>query len=244
LTLDQSLFGAFTAGLLSFLSPCVLPLVPPYLCFLTGADIGQLTRSESSGLARRSVWRAMWFVAGFATVFVLLGATASAIGQTLSEWFDRLAIVAGLLVILLGLNFLGVLRIGLLLREGRFQTATGPASAAGAYGVGLAFAFGWTPCVGPVLAAILMIAGAGETASRGMFLLLAYSAGIGVPFVLAAIFVKPFLGFLSRFRCHVAVVEKVMGAALVATGVLILTGGMSVVGDWLLNMFPILGRIG
>ena len=156
-----SIAGALGAGVLSFLSPCVLPLVPPYLCFLAGISLDDLTREDKRG------WRPDWrvvalsfaFVLGFATVFVALGASASMIGKTVTAYFDTLAIIAGVIIIILGLHFLGVFRIGLLFREARFQTVSKPAGFLGAYIVGLAFAFGWTPCVGPVLAAILMVAG-------------------------------------------------------------------------------------
>ena len=241
--LDQTMTGAFGAGILSFLSPCILPLVPPYLCFLTGADLGDLTR-EGKDTSARTLARAAAFVAGFATVFVLLGATASTLGRFVSAWFDTLSVVAGALILGMGLHFLGLFRVGLLFREMRFQTAGQPMGPVGAYMVGLAFAFGWTPCVGPVLATILMVAGAKETSADGLWLLAAYSAGIGIPFLLAAAFVGPFIGFLTRFRQYLGYVEKAMGVALVVTGVLFLTGGMPFVGNWLLETFPSLGGIG
>ena len=241
--LDQSIAGAFGAGILSFLSPCILPLVPPYLCFLTGADLESLTQ-DTQEIAGRAFVRAIFFVAGFATVFVLLGATASILGRFVSAWFDTLSVVAGLLILLMGLHFLGVFRIGMLFREMRFQTSGRPMGPLGAYVIGLAFAFGWTPCVGPVLAAILIIAGARETSTDGLLLLGAYSAGVGIPFLLAAAFVGPFLVFLARFKRNLGFVEKAMGAALVVTGLLFITGGMPLIGNWLLEIFPSLGMIG
>jgi cytochrome c-type biogenesis protein len=245
MALDQSIIGAFGAGVLSFLSPCILPLVAPYLCFLTGADLNKLANAPpNSRIAAKAFTRALFFVAGFATVFVILGATASTLGQWLSNWFDVLSMVAGGLILVMGLHFLGLFRISLLFREARFQTLGKPAGPIGAYVVGLAFAFGWTPCVGPVLAAILLVAGTQESAGRGVALLAAYSAGIGIPFLAAAAFVHPFLNFLRRFRQHIETVEKIMGAALVVTGLLFLTGTMPLIGNYLLETFPSLGTIG
>ncbi len=244
---DISVAGAFAAGLLSFLSPCVLPLVPPYLCFLAGVSIGELTGSDgrlTSQQSRRIVVMAAMFVAGFTTVFVALGATASAVGSWITAYFDTLAIVAGALILLMGLHFLGWLRIPLLYREARFQASSRPAGLLGAYLIGLAFAFGWTPCVGPVLATVLMVAGAEGTAMRGATLLTAYALGIGLPFLLAAVFAGPFLNLLGRFRRHMPVIEKTMGAALVVTGLLFMTGTMPVLAGWLLQTFPVLGTIG
>lgn len=243
--LEQSIAGAALAGLLSFLSPCILPLVPAYLAFLTGADLSRIAAVDAPpGITRRAIVRALAFVCGFATVFVLLGAGASLAGKWLAQWFDWLAIVAGAIIALLGLHFLGLLRIGLLYREARFQTAGRPASLAGAYVVGLAFAFGWTPCVGPVLASILMLAGAQDSAWRGIVLLGAYALGIGIPFVLAAAFAGPFMRLLARFRNYIGLVEKVLGAALLITGLLIMSGKMSVIGNWMLETFPVFSRIG
>ncbi len=244
--LETSAAGAALAGLLSFLSPCILPLVPAYLAFLTGSELGALTGDQASdpGVGRRPVIRAIAFAVGFATVFVLLGAGASYAGRLLSVWFDWLAVIAGAIISIMGLHFLGVFRIALLFREARFQTSGRPASLLGAYVVGLAFAFGWTPCVGPVLASILLVAGAQETATQGTLLLGAYALGIGIPFVLAAAFAGPFMRFLVRFRRHIGMIEKILGATMVATGLLIMSGKMSLVGNWLLETFPVFGRIG
>ena len=239
---QMSFAGAFAAGLLSFLSPCILPLVLPYLCFLTGSDLSALTAADKR-LARSSLVRAAFFVAGFATVFVMLGATASTMGQFLSRWYDALSVVAGALILVLGLHFLGLFRVMLFFRELRFS-ARAPASNLGAFVVGLAFAFGWTPCVGPVLASILIIAGAQDTVLHGMALLGSYALGIGVPFLAASFFVAPFASFLGRFRSHIAVVERVIGAVMVVTGLLFITGQMPRVGNWLLETFPSLGQVG
>ncbi|MBN9587345.1 MAG: cytochrome C biogenesis protein [Afipia sp. 62-7] len=242
-----SVIGALGAGLLSFLSPCVLPLVPPYLCFLAGISLEDLTQKDNA-----QGWRPDWrvvslsfaFVLGFATVFVALGASASSLGKAFTAYFDTLAIVAGIVIVILGLHFLGVFRIGLLFREARFQSVAKPAGFLGAYIVGLAFAFGWTPCVGPVLAAILMVAGIEGSAARGALLLGAYALGIGIPFMLASLFSGPFMRLMARLRGHMGAVEKVIGSALVLTGVLFLTGGMPRIAGWLLETFPVFGSIG
>lgn len=233
--------GALLAGILSFLSPCVLPLVPPYLCFLGGITFEQL---DQPGVARRVPAMALAFVLGFTVVFVAMGATASAVGRLLAEHMTLLGQIAGVVIIVLGLHFLGVFRLMPLLREARFQPERHPTGLFGAFLVGLAFAFGWTPCVGPALAAILFVAGSGDRPLHGATLLAAYSLGIGIPFLAAALAVRPFLGFLRRFRRHLHRVEQAMGALLVATGVLFLTGTMNEIGFWLLETFPSLGTIG
>jgi cytochrome c-type biogenesis protein len=244
--LEVSHAGAFAAGLLSFLSPCVLPLVPPYLCFIGGLTLDQLAEQQAArALAARRVFiAALAFVLGFTTVFVALGATASAIGQVVAENFRLLGQIAGVIIIVLGLHFLGVFRIPFLYREARFHLESRPAGLVGAYVVGLAFAFGWTPCVGPVLAAILFVAGAGDSVLEGTLLLAAYALGIGLPFLAAALAARPFMAFMARFRRYLGVIEKVMGGLLVVTGVLFLTGTMSEIAYWILEAFPELGRIG
>lgn len=233
------------AGLLSFVSPCVLPLVPPYLAFLAGTTIDEITdESVSADVTKKVLVRAVAFVLGFSTVFVGLGASASFFGSLITEYFDVLGTIAGIIIIILGLHFLGVFRIGLLFREMRFQSQTRPMGLIGAYVVGLAFAFGWTPCVGPVLAAILFYAGQEADVVRGAGLLFVYSLGIGIPFLLAAMFAGPFMKLMRRFRHHMGKVEKVMGGLLVLTGILFLTGSMSTLSYLLLEWFPVLGTIG
>ena len=190
--IDLTWGGVFVAGLLSFVSPCVLPLVPPYLCYLAGVSLDQLSDGERDiKMTRRVFFSAAAFVAGFTTVFVALGATASVFGQWLLAYSDKLAMIAGVVIIIMGLHFLGVFRIGLLYREARIAVNSQPAGLIGAYVMGLAFAFGWTPCIGPVLAAILPIAGAEETVLRGAALLGVYSLGIGLPFLAAAASLNP-----------------------------------------------------
>ncbi|MCS6779179.1 MAG: cytochrome c biogenesis protein CcdA [Geminicoccaceae bacterium] len=245
--LEVGFLAAFGAGVLSFLSPCVLPLVPPYLCFLGGLSMEQLqggvAGEEAAALRRRTVLASLMFVLGFGTVFVTLGATASALGRLLAEWSLVLAQIAGVVIIVLGLHFLGVFKIALLNRDIRFQPEK-PAGLLGAYLIGLAFAFGWTPCVGPVLAGILFVAGTEETVLRGALLLAAYAAGLGLPFVLAALLLDRAVAGLRRMRRWIPTVERATGALLVGTGLLFVTGRLNELSFWLLETFPILGRIG
>lgn len=241
---DVTLTGAFLAGLLSFVSPCVLPLVPPYLCFLAGLSLDELTGSSTVSEARGRVVRSSFaFVLGFTAVFVALGASASYVGKWVSANLDILGYVAGAVIIVMGLHFLGVFRIAFLYREARVHIEKKPAGLIGAFVVGIAFAFGWTPCVGPVLAAILFVAGAEDTVARGALLLAVYALGIGIPFMLAALFAGPFLRLMQRFKRHMGTVEKIMGALLVITGILFLTGQMSEFSYWLLETFPGLARV-
>jgi len=241
MSLDVTAGGAFVAGLMSFASPCVLPLVPPYLAYMGGVSIEDL-REKQPRLAVMGA--ALCFVAGFSTVFVALGATASVIGQAVSAYLAWLSYLAGVLVVLMGLHFLHVIRIPLLDRTARVGVAAKPAGFVGAYVIGLAFGFGWSPCVGPVLAAILLMAGATESAGEGARLLFVYSLGIGVPFLLAAVFADGFMRLSARFRSRMAAIEKAMGALLVIAGVLIFTGEMPAIANWLIDVFPALGRIG
>lgn len=240
---EVGVLGAFLGGLLSFLSPCVLPLVPPYLCYIAGLSAEEFARPDDRSSAR-VLRSASAFVLGFSTVFVALGATASLIGQTLARHIDTLTVIGGIAIIVMGLHFLGVFRIALLYREARIQVAQTPPSLVTGYVLGLAFAFGWTPCIGPVLAAILVLAGGADTAGEGAFLLFVYSLGLGVPFLLAAGFAPAFVGWASRFRRHLPVVEKAMGGFLVLSGVLFITGQMTAMSYWLLETFPGLAAIG
>jgi cytochrome c-type biogenesis protein len=241
--LDVSLPAALLGGLISFLSPCVLPLVPPYLSFLAGVTFDQLAAGDDRAVRRRALLAALLFVAGFTTVFVLLGATASALGQVIRQHLTVLSTVAGFAIIIMGLHFLGLFRIGLLYREARLQVSR-PAGLWGAYAMGLAFAFGWTPCIGPILAAILAVAGAEASVAKGAFLLAVYSAGLGIPFLLAAFAMKPFVAFMKGMRARFVLVEKAMGGLLVLTGVAFLAGWLTDASFWLLETFPALGRLG
>jgi cytochrome c-type biogenesis protein len=240
---DLSLPYVAFAGLLSFLSPCVLPLVPPYLSYLAGTTLDEWTDETASGVNRNALLAALAFVMGFSTVFVLLGAGASAIGGFLRQNSVEIGWVAGALIILMGLHFIGLIRIPLLAREARLHVEK-PAGIAGAYVMGLAFAFGWSPCIGPVLGSVFAVAGSEASVARGMGLLAVYSAGLGVPFLLAALMMGPFVRFMKRFRQHMGKVEKAMGMFLVLTGIAFITGSFTAFGIWLLDMFPVLGRLG
>lgn len=241
---EAAYFSALVAGIISFISPCVLPLVPPYMCYMAGSSISQLSESvvEDQSLRRKILINSILFVLGFSTVFIALGAGASSISQLLRAHMDVLSVIAGILIIIMGLHFLGVFKIGLLYREARFQSnSTGYI---GSYVMGLAFAFGWTPCIGPVLGVILGIAATLDSVGEGAMLLAVYSAGLGIPFILAAMFVKPFLTWLAKFRKNLGIVEKVMGGLLVLTGVLFITGGMQTAAYWMLELFPALANVG
>jgi cytochrome c-type biogenesis protein len=241
---NVTIVAALTAGTLSFLSPCVLPLVPPYLVYLAGTSLERLADAEPEAAVKRdTIVASILFVAGFSTVFVALGAGASVIGSVLRAYSDVLATVAGIAIIVMGLHFLGLTRIDLLMREKRAEMAR-PVGLWGAYAMGLAFAFGWTPCIGPILAAILAVAASEATIAKGAGLLAVYSLGLGIPFVIAALAIEPFAAFLARFRTHLAAVERVMGGLLVLTGIAFLTGFISQASYWLLEMFPVLGQIG
>ncbi|MEN0000938.1 MAG: cytochrome c biogenesis CcdA family protein [Pseudomonadota bacterium] len=258
MAIDVSFVSAFAAGAISFLSPCVLPLVPPYLCYMAGVSMDDFRGHDdsshvnadgtvvSAGQAVRLplMMAAVAFVAGFTTVFVALGAGASTIGGFLRAWQTELAMAAGVVIILMGLNFLGLLRISMFSREARFQAQGRPANPVAAYVMGLAFAFGWTPCIGPVLGPILTLAGARDSVGEGAALLAVYSAGLGIPFLIAAMFSGAFMNFLHRFRVHLGTVEKVIGALLVLAGILFLTGGMERMAFFLLERFPVLGTLG
>jgi len=244
--MDVTYFGALLAGLLSFLSPCVLPLVPPYLCFLGGTTFDQLTSEDETPthVYQTVVLSSVAFVLGFTTVFVILGATATVLGQLVVENLPILAKIAGVVIIIAGLHFLGVIHIPILHREARYHADTRPAGLVGAYVIGLAFAFGWTPCIGPVLGAILAVAAGEDSVRQGVTLLFVYSLGLGIPFILAAVAIKPFMSALQRFRGHLATIEKVMGALLVLTGILFLTDSMTLIAGWILQTFPSLATIG
>jgi cytochrome c-type biogenesis protein len=241
---DVSILAALFAGLISFLSPCVLPLVPPYLVYLAGTSVERLAGAEPEPQVKRETLIAsLLFVGGFSTVFVALGAAASTIGGLLRYYSHELSIVAGIAIIVMGLHFLGITPIRFLHRQARLDIAR-PVGLWGAYAMGLAFAFGWTPCIGPILATILAIAASEATVAKGAGLLAVYSLGLGVPFVLAGLAAEPFAAFLTRFRVHLAHVERVMGALLVLTGLAFLFGFFFRLNSWLIETFPVLQKIG
>jgi cytochrome c-type biogenesis protein len=248
MTSELPFLTAFFAGAISFVSPCVLPLVPPYLCYMAGASLDTLSGKAEldAGVVRdaqrRAIIHSLLFVTGFSLVFIALGAGASTIGQLMRAHLDTLAQIAGVVIIIMGLHFLGLFKIGFLYREARFNTAR--TGLAGSFLMGIAFAFGWTPCIGPVLGVILALASSSQSVGEGAAMLAVYSAGLGIPFILAAFFVGPFIGFLNRFKKHLGTMEKITGGLLVITGILFLTGGMQTAAFWLLETFPSLGTIG
>ncbi|SFD05358.1 cytochrome c biogenesis CcdA family protein [Tropicimonas isoalkanivorans] len=237
--------GAFAAGLLSFLSPCILPIVPFYLSYLAGVGMNQITAEEEvpAGVRRRAVMSALFFSAGILTIFMALGASASAFGSLVNEYMGVLRIVAAVIIVAMGLHFLGIIRIGFLYRQFRADAGdTSNVSLAGAYVIGLAFAFGWTPCVGPVLAAILLtVATDGGGMGQGAAMLFVYGLGMTLPFVIAALFIGPFMRWMKGFRRHLPTVEKAMGVLLIAFGVLIGTNSVNLIAEWMLNYMPAVG---
>ena len=248
MALDVGYLSAVGAGALSFLSPCVLPLVPPYLCYMAGVSVddfrGGAGMTARAGTRGALLSASVAFVLGFSTVFVALGAGASTIGRLLRVWQEPLAMAAGVLIILMGLNFLGILKIPLLSREARFQSQGKPASAVAAYVMGLAFAFGWTPCIGPILGSILTVGAASATVADGITLLAIYSLGLGVPFLLAAMFTDSLTQRLTSLRKTSQMLQPAAGAIMVVMGLAMIAGQMSTLSYWLLEQFPIFTRIG
>lgn len=241
-SLGMSLLIAMLAGVISFLSPCVLPIVPPYLAYMAGTSPSSL--SETQGYDRRVILSACMFVLGLSTVFLIMGFTASLLGQMFLTYQHYLGYAAGIMIILFGLHFLGVIRIPFLFREARFDTGAVGGTPQGAYILGLAFAFGWTPCIGPVLGSILSLAAVEGSVARGTILLGIYALGLGIPFLLAAIFIRRFLSATSGLKRHMGLIEKVMGALLILVGILLLTGGFAAISYWMLETFPILATMG
>ena len=240
-----SLFTAFAGGLVSFISPCVLPIVPGYLSFISGVNLSQLRATETPReLARRVGITSVAFVLGFSTVFVSLGAAATLVGYTLQQYKRELAMVGGVVIIVLGLHTAGLIRLRFLLYEKRPEVKTRPLTLIGAYAVGLAFAFGWTPCIGPILGAILLYAAQQETVAQGVLLLCAYSAGLGMPFILSGLAINSFFGASGRIRPHLLIVERVSGVLLVALGLLLVTDRLTILAQYFARLFPYLSRIG
>ncbi len=233
---------ALLAGVISFLSPCVLPIVPPYLAYMSGVTLNELA---SSGAKRaRATVPALFFVLGLSTVFLFLGFAASTIGTAFLQYQSTFNTIAGILVMGFGAHFIGIYRIGFLDREARVDAGDRGGSAFGAYVLGLAFAFGWTPCIGPQLGAILSLAASEGSVPRGTFLLAIYAIGLGVPFLLVAAFLPRLTGVMGWMKRHMEQIERCMGLLLWTIGLLMLTGGFSAFSFWLLEMFPALANIG
>lgn len=233
---------ALAAGLLSFLSPCVLPIVPPYLAYMGGVSVKDM--SADSAARRRVIVAAAFFVLGLSTVFLILGMAASALGRALLQAQDYMIFGAGVVIIIFGIHFLGIWRIGFMDREARIETGDKGGSAAGAYVLGLAFAFGWTPCLGPILGAILGLASTQADLAKGTTLLAAYAVGLGIPFLLVAAFFPRLTGLMSWMKRHMKAIERTSGGLLVVVGVLMVTGQFTAFSWWLLERFPALGALG
>ena len=232
--------AAFVAGLLSFLSPCVLPLVPGYVSLISGATVEDL-QSNDRRMLGTVMLHSLTFIGGFSVVFIALGAVATGIGQFANEYHNLLAKAAGIIVIVFGLHLTGLLKIKALYADKRLHDVKGGSSALGSFAVGFAFAFGWTPCIGPILATILVFAGAQETVIKGVLLLAIYSLGLAVPFLLTSLGVDRFLGFYTRFRRHLHTVEVISGVMLIAVGVLIFMNNLKLLSGYLsfLNRFAL-----
>ncbi len=241
-TLLPAMLVALTAGFLSFLSPCVLPIVPPYLAYMGGISMTEMQGSIAG--RRRVLMSALFFVLGLSTVFLFLGFTASAFGSFFLQNQDWFVIAAGLVVMIFGAHFIGIYRIGFMDRELRVEAGDRGGSAFGAYVLGLAFAFGWTPCIGPQLGAILSIAASEASLSRGTALLGVYALGLGIPFLLVAMFFPRLEGVMGWMKRHMDRIEKVMGLLLWTVGLMMLTGQFSAFSWWLLEKFPALAAVG
>lgn len=236
-----SLLAAFAAGLISFLSPCVLPLVPGYVSMISGASVDELKTGNDAKVFDKVLLHSLLFILGFSIVFISLGASATWLGQTLLSRMSILYKIAGVMIIIFGLHLTGILKISLLNRDKRFHSAGKPASAGGSLVIGLAFAFGWTPCIGPILAAILGVAASRETVWGGIFLLSLYSLGLAVPFLLTSLGINHFLKFYNRFRTHLHQVEVFSGIVLIVLGAMIFTNQFTRLAGYLsfLNRFAL-----
>ena len=242
---NVGIITAFAFGLLSFISPCVLPIVPGYLSFISGVTFDEMQNDESRSRVRKKILLdSALFIAGFSLVFIALGASATFIGQFLHERIVLISRIAGVLIIVFGLHMIGVYKIGFLNYEKRFHTQGKQLGLVGAFLVGLAFAFGWTPCIGPILAAILTIASQQDTVGKGVILLASYSLGLGIPFLLAGLSLTVFFSAFNKFKKHLRTVEVVGGVMLVAVGILIMTNYLTVLSGYLSKWFPFLNELG
>ncbi len=235
-----AVFVALVAGVLSFLSPCVLPIVPPYLAFMAGSSMEEIQQ----GKRRKVIVAALFFVFGLSTVFMFLGVAASALGRSLLRYQAEMTIVGGVVIILFGIHFLGLLRVPFLQREARFESKSDGGTFVGAYFLGLAFAFGWTPCIGPILGTILFLVVDEGSLTKGAVMMGAYAVGLGLPFLLAAVFMNRALGVMNRLKKHMGKIEKGSGVLLIVIGVMMVTGWFTAMSFWLLEQFPTLGSFG
>jgi len=240
---NVSLFAAFIAGLVSFISPCVLPLIPMYISFISGLSLEEMRSStDRKKVMKRVTISSLLFILGFSVIFIGLGASATFLGGFLLDKLSILSRIAGAVIIIFGLHIAGVFRFGFLNREKRLHFGSRPAGILGPFLVGLAFAFGWTPCIGPVLGAILIYSGSQETIWHGIILLSMYSLGLGLPFFLTGLSINAFLGFMKRIQKYYKAIEIAIGVCLVIMGVLFVTGYFSIIASYLISWFPWLAR--
>ena len=232
------------AGLLSFLSPCVLPIVPGYLCFMAGTNLDKLQLDEGDEIKKKVFSFSLSFVFGFSTVFVILGASATLLSSLVYEYLDFLRIAGGIIIIIFGIHFMQIVQIPFLNREMRYQIESYRPGLVGSYVIGLSFAFGWTPCIGPILGSVLSIAASSETVTYGIVLLMLYSAGLGIPFLIAAYAINGFMKFLSRIRNYIRVIEIFTGLLLILFGILILTNRIQELAFFFIKYFPFLAQFG
>ena len=241
---EISYFYVVLAGLLSFLSPCVLPIVPGYLCFLAGTSLDKIASGEDASKERNVFYFALSFVFGFSTVFILLGASATLLSGLIYEYLDILRVVGGIIIIIFGVHFMQIIQLPFLNRDTRYQIESYRPGIVGSYVIGLSFAFGWTPCIGPILGSVLSIAASSETVTYGIILLFLYSAGLGIPFLLAAYAINGFMKFLSKIRNYIRVIEIFTGVLLVIFGILILTNRIQELAFFFIKYFPFLTQFG
>ena len=241
---EISYFYVVLAGLLSFLSPCVLPIVPGYLCFLAGTSLDKIASGEDASKERNVFYFALSFVFGFSTVFILLGASATLLSGLIYEYLDILRVVGGIIIIIFGIHFMQIIQLPFLNRDTRYQIESYRPGIVGSYVIGLSFAFGWTPCIGPILGSVLSIAASSETVTYGIVLLMLYSAGLGIPFLLAAYAINGFMRFLSKIRNYIRAIEIFTGVLLVIFGILILTNRIQELAFFFIKYFPFLAQFG
>jgi cytochrome c-type biogenesis protein len=242
---NVNILTAFFFGFLSFISPCVLPIVPGYISFISGVSIDAMKNErEKKSLRNQILLRTLFFIAGFSLVFIALGASATAIGQFLLTKLNIISKIAGVIIVIFGLNMIGVFKIPFLNYEKRFHNEAKPLGFFGAFLVGLAFAFGWTPCIGPILAAILAIASQQETVGQGIVLLTSYSLGLGIPFLITGLSITWFYNFFNKLKKHLHTVEVVGGIMLVIVGILIFTNSLTILAGYFSKWFPFLNEVG
>lgn len=241
MTTEVSIPLAFLGGVLSFISPCVLPLLPSYVSFITGISFEQLTQDESSEVKKAVIKNSLMFVLGFSTVFiVILGSSAQLLGSVFMQYQDAIRKIGGVVIILLGIHIMGIINFNILQREKRldFFSRGKPSGLAGSFLVGIGFAAGWTPCIGPILSAIFAVAATSESTWSGMVLFIAYSAGLAIPFMLTALGINTFLKHFGKLKKHMRVISIITGFFLIVTGVLIFTNSLAIIGGYLNNIMP------